>query len=1046
MIKSFTFATALWAVATLMGCQQATIKQSAHTMVTYPFSDPNPVANPSASIYPYFRFDGYTTQGQEEEWTLIELENPYIRLSVMPGQGGKIWGAMEQSTGENFIYQNDVVKFRDIAMRGAWTSGGVEINFGLIGHAPWTATPVDYTVRENQDGSVSCFVGTLDLLTRAWWSCEIKLEKDKAYFTTQTKWYNPSPISQPYYHWMNAGYNQTDDMEFYFPGNRSIGHDGSVAPWPVDDQGRNLSRYAQNNFGSAKSYHITGDVASYYATYWPEKEFGSAHHSDFDDKLGMKIFLWGLSDEGMIWEDLLSDNEGQYVELQSGRLFNQEDQNSAHTPYKHFNHQPAATESFVEYWYPIKGTKGVTHTNRYATVNLERQDKGLMLYLSPLQPIDQTLVVSSGGQELYRKELKLKPMETFVDQIATQLPVEKLRVTLGDNLLVYDQQDQEQPLARPQSIAPGFDPSSLYGRYVMGCQKMNIKRYDEARALLGEALALDAHYAPALNALASIDYRQGRYEAAVAHAKTSLSIDTYDPQANLIYGAANAALGRSKDAIDGFSLAAYSPSTRTAAYIGLGKEYAKRGEWERVVGYGQKVLQSNGFNADGYQLIAVGQRHLGRKALANQAIETLKQEIPLNHFTRFEQYRMGQIAPQEVTDQITSELAHELLLEMGLWYESLGATDDALALYSLPGIKHPLLDYRKAYVEYRSGMNYEQSLEQAANASAHLVFPSRHEMLPLFQWADSIQNNWKNRYYLALTQWHLGDQAGALELMQSLGKTPDYAPFYLSRAQLKQGAERIEDLRQAEAIEQTWRGGLQLIAQYKAQNDKTNQLAVAEQYHTLFGNDFRLGMAYVPVLMDNGRYEEALKYLETVTIIPYEGAFEGRSMYRDCYLNLALQAIANKEYQRAIEQIEKSKIWIRNLGVGKPYDADIDNRTEEYLTAYCLEQMGQADRAKAHYQQVAKQTQWLNSNTVLSALALRKLGQANQAKALLTQYQQTNNNASVAEWAQHVYNGNRGAADRIIATQDLKGGLGAFGANNFKDYGFIAIVQKAVYL
>lgn len=1036
----------LLSTAALIGCDKATITQTSQTIVTYPFSDPNPIANPSASIYPYFRFDGYTNQGKEQEWTLIELENPYIRLSVMPGQGGKIWGAMEKSTGENFIYQNDVVKFRDIAMRGAWTSGGVEVNFGVIGHAPWTATPVDYTVRENEDGSVSCFVGTLDLLTRAWWSCEIKLEKDKAYFTTKTQWYNPSPVSQPYYHWMNAGYNQTEDMEFYFPGDSFIGHDGSTNTWPMDEKGRNIARYAENNFGSAKSYHIAGDVSDYYATYWPSKGFGSAHHSDFDDKLGMKIFLWGLSDEGMIWKDLLSDTEGQYVELQSGRLYNQEDKNSEHTPYKHISHSPGATERFVEYWYPIKGTKGVTHTNRYATVHMDKQEGGLGIYLSPLQTINQTLIVSSDNKEIYRKELSLAPMEDFSDLIATNEPVGNLRITLGDNLLVYDQKERKEPLARPKTIAPAFDKNSLYGKYVMGCQKMHIKQYGLAKELLGEALAIDPHYAPALVALASIDYLQGRYEQAIERTKLCLSIDTYDPQANLIYGAANAALGRGKDAIDGFSLAAYSPTTRTAAYIGLGKQYAQRGEWERVVTYGQKILSSSGFNADAYQLIAVAERNLGHKDLANKAIETLHEEQPLNHFSRFEQSRLGAIAPQEVAAKITSELPHELILEMGLWYESLGATHDALALYTLPGITHPLLDYRKAYLEYKTGQDFQASLEQASNGSPSMVFPSRHEMLTLFEWADQAQNNWKNRYYLALVQWHLGEPQKALELMQSLGQTPDYAPFYLTRAELKQGTERIADLLKAESIEQTWRGGLKLIGAYNTTDNKANRLAVGQQYNALFSNDFRLGMAYVPILMDNGQYQEAVEFLENVTIIPYEGGFEGRSLYRDSYLNLALQAIRNKEYQKAIEMIDKSKIWIKNLGVGKPYDADIDNRTEDYLTAYCLENLGKADQAKAHYQKVAKTDLWLNTNTLLSALALRKMGRAQEAQELLAKYQKQNNNAAVAQWAQYAYNGNRAAADQIIATKDLRGGLGAFGANNFKDYGFIAIVQHAAYL
>ena len=95
-------------------------------------------------IYPYFRFDGYTDTPVDREWTVVELENDYLRVMILPEIGGKIWTAVEKSTGRSFIYDNHVVKFRDIAMRGPWTSGGIEPNYGIIGHTPNCATPVDY--------------------------------------------------------------------------------------------------------------------------------------------------------------------------------------------------------------------------------------------------------------------------------------------------------------------------------------------------------------------------------------------------------------------------------------------------------------------------------------------------------------------------------------------------------------------------------------------------------------------------------------------------------------------------------------------------------------------------------------------------------------------------------------------------------------------------------------------------------------------------------------------------------------------------------------
>ena len=60
----------------------------------------------------------------------------------------------------------------------------------------------------------------------------------------------------------------------------------------------------------------------------------------------------------MIWENLLTDSDGQYVEVQSGRLFNQAADTSTLTPFKHKDFPPYATDTWTEYWLPVKGIKG----------------------------------------------------------------------------------------------------------------------------------------------------------------------------------------------------------------------------------------------------------------------------------------------------------------------------------------------------------------------------------------------------------------------------------------------------------------------------------------------------------------------------------------------------------------------------------------------------------------------------------------------------------------------------------------------------------------
>lgn len=186
------------AVACVAAAQPAaTVREDQKTLTTYPFSDPNPIPTPGR-IYPYFRFDMYTDTPVPQAWTVVELENAYLKVQILPQVGGKIWSAIEKSSGRAFVYDNHVVKFRDIAMRGPWTSGGIEANYGIIGHTPNCATPVDYVTRQHPDGSASVIIGVLDLLTRTPWRLEVTLPADKAYFTTRSWWQNTTPLEQPY--------------------------------------------------------------------------------------------------------------------------------------------------------------------------------------------------------------------------------------------------------------------------------------------------------------------------------------------------------------------------------------------------------------------------------------------------------------------------------------------------------------------------------------------------------------------------------------------------------------------------------------------------------------------------------------------------------------------------------------------------------------------------------------------------------------------------------------------------------------------------------
>lgn len=1028
--------------------QQATVTETVETVKTYPFSDPDPVADPSDLFYPYFRFDGFSAKGTDRQWKVVSLENDYIKLTLFPEIGGKIWGAVDKTTGKEFIYNNHVVKFRDIAMRGPWTSGGIEFNFGIIGHAPTSSTPVDYVTRQKPDGSVSCYVSSYELVTRTLWTVEVNLPKDKAYFTTTTTWHNSSSIDQPYYQWMNAGYPAAGNAEFCYPGTNYIGHGGELHSFPLDEQGRDISWYEKNDFGNSKSYHIVGKYNDFYGAYWHDKDFGSIHHADYDEKLGMKIFLWGLSREGGIWEDLLTDTNGQYIELQSGRMYNQPASNSSLTPYKHTAFGPQATDRWTEYWFPVKGIKGVSKASRIGALNVLREDGFLKLYFSPLQKLSTTIKLYEGEKEMNSIPLNCGVLETWKDSIPLNKAVAagRLKVVVGEDLLVYSEVPSDNITSRPKQLPADFDWSSAYGLYTQGEQWMNQKVLDKAEKFLLASLEKDPYFVPALTDLASLYYRQGRYDEALARCETALSINTYDGDVNYLYGLCNMALGNHTDAKDGFSVASYSPGVRSAAYEKLAEMYLMDRNWTKAEHYALRSKEFNQMNLSADHVLMVVYRKTNQPEKAKALIDPLLEDLPLYHAARFEQLYQGEGSGHPIDDLqslIRNELPFETYMELAEWYESVGCTEEALSLLSCAG-NYPIALYKQAYLLHQAGNDDESRgmLQRAGALSPAMVFPFRPSSLKALEWAKTVQPDWKIDYYEALIRWANQDKAKALELLENCGEA-DYAPFYLSRASLKEGESRLADLLKAEQIEMSWRTGFALINHYVANNQWQKAVETGKKYTKKYPSNYYIGLKYAKALCETGQYQPCISLLSRMQVLPNEGSYAGRAVYREANLYRAMEQLSHKNYKQVVKSVETSKEWPENLGVGKPYDNMIDNRLEDYLEAKAAAGQGDSRKTSALLAAVADYTisrSHFESGNLLSALALRESGKVQEADHMVAAWSTDFPENRVVQWCTAIYRGEKEKAVGMLQSRNDQTNTTPWEAS-FRDSNFDLIVR-----
>jgi tetratricopeptide (TPR) repeat protein len=1003
--------TAAWAIVLLpcsTSAQTATVREGLRTFRTYPFGDPDPVPR-IGNIYPYFRFEGYTSVPTEKQWNVVTLENPYIRVLIAPEIGGKVLGAFEKSTGRPFIYFNNVVKFREIAMRGPWTSGGIEFNFGDIGHAPSTATPVDYVTRTNADGSASCIVGTIDLPSRTEWRVEIRLPRDKAYFEARSFWYNPTELPTSLYHWMNAAADADSDLFFIYPGTAYIDHGGLASSWPLAPDGKDLSLYRNNAFGGSKSYHVLGTYTDFFGLGWKNRDFGVVHWADYVDKPGKKLWIWALSREGGIWTDLLTDTDlgnSQYVEFQSGLLFNQALVGSSLTPFKHRTFAPFSEERFTEAWFPFKTIGSVVRANRHGVLNVEQHGHQLVFGFCPLEQVNQELIVNSGATECYRKKLSLRPMQAFVDSITIAGNAD-VQVRVGTFIEYRSTDAKSRTLERPLEANRGFDWTSVQGLATDAAEYARERDYNGALERYRACLAQDSLYTPALTGAAGILYRRMEYDPALASVNKALANDTYDPTANFIYGNIQRQRGKIENAIDGFGIAARSTEYRSAANTALAEIACQQRDWQRAVTFAERAQDYDRYNMRALMAHAVACRKLGQEVDARKTDEEILRLDPLSHFARFEQYLLnpGERTRRAFVSAIRSELPAEIYLELASHYYVLGLYADALqSLRFAPA--HPIVDYWRGYLNNRLGNNAEAEkwLWKASERSINLVFPFRNETAEVLTWVESRSAHWKPRYYLALILWSKGRQEEARSLMTLCGNSPEDAPFYMARGNLFRGMNdslSVRDYRRAvELGADTWRPYSALASFY---NDHTQYREALETLRTgtlQLPANYVLQFDYARSLLYNRRYKECLALLDTLKILPFEGAGYGRELHRQAALFAACESFRSQHYQEALALVDKAREWPEHLGAGKPYD--VDERMEDYVEALCKRRIGDSASAGQLFSRVVGSSPMQPTHDAqycIVLLALQGLGRTAEADSALERWEAAEPQNPVVIWA-----------------------------------------------
>ena len=261
-----------------------------------------------------------------------------------------------QLLGREVFYRNDCIKPALIAIRGAWISGGIEFNFP-IGHAVYTHSRIPHMTQANPDGSASMVFGLTEQMSGMRFMVEVRLMPGEYRFSEHVRLYNGTSEPHRHYWWTNAAVPETPETQMIYPMRRCY-RGGETIDWPIHD-GVDLS-WAMNHRSSGDVF-AAETYDEFFGVYHHDQGCGVAHWAKQEELPGRKMFSWGQDEMGKLWQRMLAENAGDYLEIQAGRFATQGDFDLL---------EPGELVEFTEYWIPVARTEGFVKAHKSGVINV----------------------------------------------------------------------------------------------------------------------------------------------------------------------------------------------------------------------------------------------------------------------------------------------------------------------------------------------------------------------------------------------------------------------------------------------------------------------------------------------------------------------------------------------------------------------------------------------------------------------------------------------------------------------------------------------------
>lgn len=994
--------------------------------------EPNPIFYSSRAyqgakgpVYPYPLLDTITLLREERTYNAVYLENRYVRLCVLPEIGGRIFFATDKTNSYDFFYRQHVIKPARIGMLGAWISGGVEWNFPHH-HRATSFMAVDYTWDEAPDGSKTVWVGEMELRHRLKWVLGITLHPDRSTIEVTVKLFNPTPFVHSFLYWANVAVHANPGYQVIFPPSTEFATyhgKNQFSHWPISHEVYHGVDYTEGvdvswwkSHPAPTSMFAWNCREDFLAGYDHGREAGVVHVANHHIVPGKKFWTWGTGPDGQMWEKILTETDGPYLELMVGAYSDNQPDYSWLKPFE--------VKIFRQYWYPIQKIGGVKHANREAALNLERisGNSVRMGIHATKQYTHAKVLLEAGGRVIDEQRIDIGPGRPFCREAGLPAGVldGDIRLSLisgqGTALISYQPVEKKgNPLPKP--VTPPPPPSSVKTIEELYLTGQRLEQFHnpvlEPLAYYEEALKRDRDDSRVNTALGILYCRRGMFEKAEERLERALArlagnyTHPKDGEAHYYLGVASKVQGKIEEAYDMFYKALWDYGFYSAATYLLAELSCRKGDFGEALDHCNRALDTQRFHTKARCLKAVVHRKMKQLDEAeNAAIEVLSID-PLNFMAGNElalldslQGRSEEAEKRLNALKILMREEPQSYLELALDYSNSGLWDEAIEILSRLAAspqresrEHPMVEYYLGYFWHQKGEKEKarEHFQLGSKRPPQGCFPFRLEAIGVFEEVLRYEpEDARAFYYLGNLLYDIQPERAIQEWERSRELDETFATVHrnlgLAYAQIEKNIPKaISSLEKGVACKRDDpRVYFELDLLYELGGvSPWKRLELLQKNHeTLVKRDDALSREII-LLVQVGQADKAIELLSSHHFHTWEGGGHIRECYVNAHLIRGWKKFKDHQYSRALEDFKAALDFPENLEVAKPL---YDRRAPQidYFIGLTYEALGEEDRARTFYEKAAG---WEEKGERFDTyyyrgMALVKLGQEEAAEKL----------------------------------------------------------------